>query len=797
MANLNPGQNAIDEGGLRAPPGLTGWRKAWWWFDFIVLVKLARLRFIAVLIVIGLIITQWDLLVAYYDKWTRPSASADTAHGDFEWFCPMHPTVIRENGKEKCPICFMPLSKRKKGEAQQETLPAGVVNRVQLSPYRVVLGGVQTWELDYQPLFKEIKAVGFIEFNERGQRTVSARIAGRIDQLFVNETGKIVEAGDPLASIYSPDLAVTVQNLVDARRSGNEKNVDSARRRLELLGIDDAQIDELLTATDARTDLTIRSPIGGHVIKKYVREGQYVDQGTPLHEVADLSTVWIQAQIYEDDMEFLPLDQQHPGQLNEENGVHITATARSFPNEVFHGVLNFVYPHVDQSTRTLTVRCEIDNPGHKLRPGATATVLLKVFPKNLPNYVSAKANDPEQAEMLRHGEMLAVPESAVIDTGAQMIVYRETTPGTFEGVLVKLGPRMSGANGESLFPVLEGLARGDRIVAMGSFLVDAETRLNPAAGSIYFGGSGSKSAPSSVRTVRPSTPDDETAKIAAAMAHLSADDQRLAAAQGYCPILEDNRLGVMGTPVKLTIDGQAVFLCCDGCKKSALADPVKTISKVTRLIAQRRSGADPATPANATPPQEDDEASVEAELSKLSADERELARLQKFCVVLPDKRRGAMGPPRKIMVNGVAAFVCCEGCQEEALANPEKTLVQLRQLRAESKSPLASPGRVDQSSESTAEEAEIAANLAKLSAEDQKIAAAQRFCVVLQENRLGSMGPPIKLMLDGQPVFLCCTGCKKKAVADPKAAIATAARLKAQTVDRYRVDQKGSDPNHD
>src|SRR5947209_6630246 len=102
----------IDEGGLRAPPGVTGWRKAWWWFDFIILVKLARLRFIAVLFAIGAVITQWDLLAAYYDKWTRPASAAQAGGSGVEWFCPMHPSVVRDNPKDKCPICFMPLSKR-------------------------------------------------------------------------------------------------------------------------------------------------------------------------------------------------------------------------------------------------------------------------------------------------------------------------------------------------------------------------------------------------------------------------------------------------------------------------------------------------------------------------------------------------------------------------------------------------------------------------------------------------------------------------------------------------------------
>src|SRR5438477_34739 len=143
-----------DEGGLRPPPGLSYWQRVWWWFDFVILVKIARLRFVAILVVIGLVITQWDLLSAYYEKWTRPKGGEAAAGGGvFEWFCPMHPSVVRDNPKDKCPICFMPLSKRKKGEGGAgEALPAGVVSRVQVTPYRMVLAGVRTWRVDYVPL---------------------------------------------------------------------------------------------------------------------------------------------------------------------------------------------------------------------------------------------------------------------------------------------------------------------------------------------------------------------------------------------------------------------------------------------------------------------------------------------------------------------------------------------------------------------------------------------------------------------------------------------------------------------
>ena len=573
-----------DEGGLRAPPGLSPWRKAWWWFDFIVLVKLARLRFIAILVAIGAVITQWDALVARYDKWTRPANAAAVAASDVEYFCPMHPTVVRASGKDKCPVCFMPLSKRKKGGAAQEPLPAGTVNRVQLSPYRMVLAGVQLWQLDYQPLSKQIAAVGYVEFNERGLKNVSARVKGRIDALYANETGKMVDEGDELASLYSPELNVTVRNLVDAQRGNNPDLLKSARYRLELLGISGDQIDEILQTGKANTHLRIRSPIAGHIIKKYVVEGQYVEEGAPLYDIADLSTVWIQAQIYEDDLAFLPLDQEHKPPASDSGALAVTATTQAFPNEPFGGTLAFVYPHVDQDTRTVTVRCEVANPKHKLRPGTTATVTLNIAPERVPVLAGADAEDTEMQSRLKQGQVLAVPEGSVIDTGDQTIVYRQSAPGVYEGVKVELGPKMASPEGVTFYPVLRGLHAGDQIVTAGSFLVDAETRLNPAAGSIYFGGgSGSKDDSPGPSNAAPSTPEDSDGEIDAALAKLSGADRKLAEAQRFCAVLADSRLGSMGTPLKLSIEGQTVFLCCSGCKKRALADPKRTLAKVKEL----------------------------------------------------------------------------------------------------------------------------------------------------------------------------------------------------------------------
>jgi Cu(I)/Ag(I) efflux system membrane fusion protein len=602
-------QNRLDEGGLRAPPGLSLPRKIWWWFDFIVLVNLARFRFIGILVLIGLVIMKWDALVAYYERWTRPAHQEQIAGPDFEYFCPMHPAVVRGNPKEKCPICFMPLSKRKKGADREVALPPGVVNRVQLSPYRVVLAGAKTWPVAYVPLAKEITTVGFVEFNERGLKQVAARFKGRLDTLYVNETGQMVHAGQVLASVYSPELVVTVQNLLDAQRTKNVDLIRNTRDRLKLWGISDDQIGEILRSGKANTHLNIQSPVHGHVLKRYVKEGQNVDEGSPLYDVADLSTVWVEAQVYEEDAAFLPADLQTDGVPRE--ALTATATTPANPNEKFVGKLTFVYPHVDQDTHTLMVRFELPNPGHKLRPGTTATVKLRLWPTQLEVFANGLGQDWAKANALEllapsarggpvglvsalgnaaataglfGGQLPAVPESAVIDTGALKLVYRQIAPGEFEGVSVDLGPRMVGPNDVTYYPVLHGLALGDRVVTSGSFLVDAETRLNPAAGSIYFGGtSGAASASASMSNVRPSTPLDANAQIKAAMEKLAPHDRQLAQAQSFCPVLPSSRLGLMGTPVRIVVEEQPVFLCCESCRKDAFADPKETLMKVEKL----------------------------------------------------------------------------------------------------------------------------------------------------------------------------------------------------------------------
>jgi hypothetical protein len=278
--------------------------------------------------------------------------------------------------------------------------------------------------------------------------------------------------------------------------------------------------------------------------------------------------------------------------------------------------------------------------------------------------------------------VLAIPEGAIIDTGRERIAYRETGPGEYEGVVVELGPRMVGPGGVTFHPVLSGLAEGERVVTTGSFLIDAETRLNPAAGSIYFGGSGLiKSGPtSSSRWVRPSTPSDEEQKRMTALASLSPTDRRLAEEQGYCAVLNESRLGSMGPPVKLLLHGEAVFVCCKGCESQARANPEKVTEQAKEL---RRRGAN-RPPARATEQPPPLTAEERAAINQLPAADRAIAARQRICPVSQEPL-GSMGVPKRFVVNGMAGFVCCEGCLEAALADPKRTTEALRALVGDQK----------------------------------------------------------------------------------------------------------------
>jgi Cu(I)/Ag(I) efflux system membrane fusion protein len=499
----------------------------------------------------------------------------------------------------------MDLAKRKKGSGEPEPLAPGTVSRVQLTPYRVVLAGVQTSDVRYLPLTKEIVAVGTVEFDETRYRHIAAWQKGRIAKQFVNFTGQDVEENEPLAVLdvrFSPELTASLEDLLRARKKSDRDQEASARKRLHIWNLDDKQIEDLVRDNEVHNQLTIYSPIKGHVTKKFQKEGSFVEEGMPLYDVADLSTVWVEAQVYETDQNLV------------KKGMKAQATTVGSQGEPpIEGTVSFVYPHLDEASRTLTVRFEFPrnrtDHGHRLRPGSYATVKIEIPPSELSSLTDAFVRDwAEDAvlsnltstvtapagtlrainlkpslelagklAMLRKGLILAVPDSAVIDTGSRKIVYRKTPPNVFEGVAVHLGPRMS-ENGGSVayYPVLQGLDVGESVVTNGAFLIDAETRLNPSAGSIYYGGGGGKGSSSTV-AVRPSTPDSS-----------SESDKRLIEEQKTCPIM-GNPLGSMGTPIKIVLNEQTVFLCCAECTAPAKGNADKTLAKVKELKARRRS----------------------------------------------------------------------------------------------------------------------------------------------------------------------------------------------------------------
>jgi Cu(I)/Ag(I) efflux system membrane fusion protein len=488
----------------------TGIRHQIWAF---VRVMNVRLRFVFLMVLTGLIAANWEDIGNHWERWTRPKSASEAGEiSAYEYYCPMHPSVIRgEPGN--CPICGMPLTKREKGTAPD--LPAGTLARVQLSPHRMELGGIGTSEVAYRPIAREIRTVGTIELDERKVAHIAARTGGRVEKLYVDFTGEKVGRGDPLVDVYSPELISTQQEYLlalrsfggrkdatEAATSGEAKSLlEASRERLRLWGIGNDQIADLEREGKPRERVTIRSPISGTVTAKKVQAGQYVAEGQEMYTIADLTSVWMTGSVYEADAAHIRVGQ--PVEVRPSND----------PDRIFRGEIAFVQPIVEAATRTLRIRVDVPNPDGTLRPGAyvdvridqasgassasgSASAIADVyecpmgaeFVSDRPGKCPKCGMDLVKVERGPGGQSLAIPESAVIDTGTRKIVYLERESGIFDAVEVKLGPHAGG-----YYPVLEGLAEGDLVVTTGAFLVDAEGRLNPAVASSYFGASGGPS----------------------------------------------------------------------------------------------------------------------------------------------------------------------------------------------------------------------------------------------------------------------------------------------------------------
>ena len=332
---------------------LTRWQK----FRLVVKVVELRLRFIALMAVTGLVFAYWDTLWNYYEKYTRPPGEQVAAARGFEYYCPMHPSVVQEQ-PGNCPICGMPLSKRKKGE--KTSLPEGVVSRVQLAPFRIAQAGIRTAEASYAPLSESLTTVGSVSFDERRLARISSKLKGmsRVEKLAVNFNGTPVKAGDVLAEVYNPELlpgrpraapgpGAGRRGIVRHERAGavatggGEDMVRLATEKLKLWGITQEQIDEILRTGKADYRMPIVAPLSGVVVRKNVVEGQYVAEGDPLFEIADLSHVWIMAQVYEDQVGLVRVGQA------------VEATVEAYPGEGLQGKVAFRDPALNPATRTL------------------------------------------------------------------------------------------------------------------------------------------------------------------------------------------------------------------------------------------------------------------------------------------------------------------------------------------------------------------------------------------------------------------------------------------------------------
>jgi RND family efflux transporter MFP subunit len=381
-----------------------------------------------ILIITALVVGYWDHIQNYYERWQRERAEAGheghaaEAESEYEYFCGMHPFVVRDR-PGKCPICGMDLTQRKKGEAV--SLPEGTLARVQSSPDRVMQAGVRTEPVLYRLLSRTVRSYGIIEPDETRIQNVVARFPGRIEHLEVDATGMTVKKGQPLARIYSPQYLAGSDEYVRALRayrqlqsnpqvSQVEKDrarrlVEGARNRLELAGFTKAQLDSIAEGGSPRTDVTLYSPVSGTVMQKNVLEGQTVEEGTPIYTVADLSKLWVQVLVPESDLSAVKLD------------MPVEVSSVSYPGEIFYGTVDFIYPEVNPENRSVKVRVVIDNAEGKLRPGMYVNAVMRApvgrYGTEAAMMQLARADFPpasaEEAPAVAEGELpTSTPEAA-------------------------------------------------------------------------------------------------------------------------------------------------------------------------------------------------------------------------------------------------------------------------------------------------------------------------------------------------------------------------------------------------
>jgi RND family efflux transporter MFP subunit len=386
------------------------------------------------------------------------------------WQDPMHPAYKSDKpGKAlDCGMDLVPVYETGAGQTMAD-LPEGAF---QISPEKQQLIGVQYGEAVYKPVFKTLRTVGRLTYDETKIVRIHTKVEGWIEKVYVDFTGKEVKKGQPLISIYSPELLQTQQEYLLALKgrdelsespfreavAGSESLLQAARKRLELWDISDEQIDELEKAGKPNKTMTLYAPAGGFVLSRNSFPKQRVTPEMELYAIANLSTIWVIADVYEYEAPEIKIGQS------------ANVTLAYYSGRVLRGRVDYIYPQLDAMTRTLKVRIEVPNPKLALKPDMYANAELKID----------------------YGKRLVAPQEAVLDSGSEQLVFVAHEGGFFEPRKIQLGPKV-----DNNFIVLGGLKAGEKIVTSANFLIDSESRLKSAAGGMGMPGMDHGGAPAS------------------------------------------------------------------------------------------------------------------------------------------------------------------------------------------------------------------------------------------------------------------------------------------------------------
>jgi membrane fusion protein, copper/silver efflux system len=331
---------------------------------------------------------------------------------------------------------------------------------VHITPELAASLGVTTVAAETAPLSRTIRTNGNVAYDETRLTTIAPKYAGFVERLHVDFTGQAVRRGQPLLEIYSPELVAAQEELLSAHRLAAQLRdgaaqsvvdrtaslIEAARRRLLLWDVSAAQVEQIERSGQVRRTLTMHAPSGGFVTEKMVQAGQAVEMGMPLYRLADLSSVWVEANIYEQDLRFVRLGQR----------MHVDIAA--YPDQHFEGTVSYIYPEVRMDTRTARIRISLANLRGQVKPGMYATVQLD-------------APLSEQA--------VFVPRDAVMHSGTHAMVFVEESPGLYRARQVEVGADDSGRT-----QILSGLIAGERVVKRANFLLDSESRLMETMGAM-------------------------------------------------------------------------------------------------------------------------------------------------------------------------------------------------------------------------------------------------------------------------------------------------------------------------